>query len=143
MDLSDQARRPGATTALRICLAVASVILGNDAANDVAVEEKTQISVRPRLPRLRAFRKSGVSFSVSGMSKSEILTELPTLTPEERQEVRELLAEIDGTDWLDDGELTEDEKSLIDARLDECERHPGSFIPWDEAKARINASLKK
>ena len=77
------------------------------------------------------------------MSKTEILTELPKLTPAERQEVREVLAEIDGTDWLDDGELTNDEKSLIDARLDECERHPGSFIPWDEAKARINASLKK
>ena len=77
------------------------------------------------------------------MSKTEILTELPKLTPEERQEVRELLAEIDGTDWLDDGELTDEEKALIDARLDECERNPKSFIPWDEAKARINASLKK
>lgn len=76
------------------------------------------------------------------MSKTEILTELPKLTPEERQEVRELLAEIDGTDWLDDGGLTDDEKSLIDARLDECERNPGSFVPWDEAKARINASLE-
>ena len=51
------------------------------------------------------------------MSKTEILTELPKLTPEERQEVRELLAEIDGTDWLDDGELTDEEKALIDARL--------------------------
>lgn len=75
------------------------------------------------------------------MSKSEILTELPKLTAEERQEVRELLAEIDRTDWLDDGELTGEEKALIDARLDECERNPGSFIPWDEAKGRINASL--
>lgn len=77
------------------------------------------------------------------MSKSEILTELPKLTPEERQEVRELLAEIDGTDWLDDGELTDQEKTLLDARIDECERNPDSFIPWNEAKARINASLKK
>lgn len=76
------------------------------------------------------------------MSKTEILTELPKLTPEERQEVRELLAEIDGTDWLDDGELSDEEKALIDVRLDECERNPGSFIPWHEAKARINASLK-
>jgi putative addiction module component (TIGR02574 family) len=77
------------------------------------------------------------------MSKNEILTELPKLTPEERQEIRELLAEIDGTDWLDDGQLTEDEKALIDSRLDECERNPSSFIHWDEAKARINAHLKK
>lgn len=77
------------------------------------------------------------------MSKAEILTELPKLTPEERQEVRELLAEIDGTDWLDDGELTDKEKALIDARLDECQSNPGSFIPWDEARARIDATLKK
>jgi putative addiction module component (TIGR02574 family) len=77
------------------------------------------------------------------MSKTEILTELPKLTPEERQEVRERLAEIDGTDWLDDGQLTDDEKSLLDSRLDECERNPSSFIPWDDAKARINAHLKK
>lgn len=77
------------------------------------------------------------------MSKAEILTELPKLTPEERQEVRQRLAEIDGTDWLDDGELTDDEKTMIDVRLDECERHPNSFVPWDEARARINASLKK
>ena len=73
------------------------------------------------------------------MSKTEILTELPKLTPEERQEVRELLAEIDGTDWLDDGELTDEEKALIDTRLDECESNPSSFVPWDEAKARISA----
>jgi len=77
------------------------------------------------------------------MSKAEILTELPKLTPEERQEVRERLAEIDGTDWLDDGQLTDDEKALIDSRLDECERNPRSFIHWDEAKARIQAHLKK
>ena len=39
------------------------------------------------------------------MSKVEILNELPKLTMEERQEARELLAELDGEDWLDDDEL--------------------------------------
>jgi putative addiction module component (TIGR02574 family) len=77
------------------------------------------------------------------MSKVEILNELPTLTPEERQEVRELLADLDGEDWLDDGELTDEEKRLIDSRLDDCDRNPDAFISWDEAKARIFASLKK
>ena len=77
------------------------------------------------------------------MSKSEILQELVKLTPEERNEIRLRLAEIDGEQWLDDGELTDEEKSLIDRRLDECEHNPGSFIPWDEAKSRILASLKK
>ncbi|HLG17426.1 MAG TPA: addiction module protein [Blastocatellia bacterium] len=77
------------------------------------------------------------------MSKTEILSELPKLTPEERQEVRELLADLDGEDWLDDGELTDEEKRLIDARLDECERNPTAFVSWEEAKARMNASLTK
>jgi hypothetical protein len=40
------------------------------------------------------------------MSKSDILLELPNLTPEERQEVRLRLAELDGDDWLDDGVMT-------------------------------------
>jgi len=77
------------------------------------------------------------------MSKSEILEELTKLTPEERNEIRLRLAEIDGEQWLDDGELTDEEKSLMDRRLDECEHSPGSFIPWDEAKSKILASLKK
>jgi len=77
------------------------------------------------------------------MSKSEILEELTKLTREERNEVRLRLAEIDGEQWLDDGELTDEERRLIDRRLDECEHNPGSFIPWDEAKSKILASLKK
>jgi hypothetical protein len=77
------------------------------------------------------------------MSKAEILKELPKLTPEERDEIRLRLAELDHEQWLDDGELTDEEKRLIDARLDECEHTPGSFIPWEEAKARILANLKK
>ena len=76
------------------------------------------------------------------MTKVEILNELPKLTKVERQEIRELLAELDGETWLDDGELTEEEKRLIDSRFDECDRNPDAFIPWDEAKVRINASVK-
>ncbi len=77
------------------------------------------------------------------MSKVEILGELPKLSAEEREEVRLKLAELDREEWLDDGELTDEEKRLIDARLDACERHPGSFVAWEEAKAKILASVKK
>ena len=77
------------------------------------------------------------------MSKAEILAELSNLTSEEREEVRTRLAELDGAEWLDDRELTDEEKRLIDARLDECEDNPGSFIPWEEAKNRILANLKQ
>ena len=77
------------------------------------------------------------------MSKSAILEELPQLTAAERQEIRLRLAELDNDDWLDDGELTDAEKRLIDERLDACERDPDAFIPWEEAKARIAAGLRR
>jgi len=77
------------------------------------------------------------------MSKTEILEDLPKLTAEDRQEIRLRMAELDQDDWLDDSELTDEEKALIDARLDACERHPDAFIPWEQAKARIAADLRK
>jgi putative addiction module component (TIGR02574 family) len=77
------------------------------------------------------------------MSKAEIIEELPKLTPEERSEIQARLDDLAGQGWLDGGELTDDEKRLLDSRLDECERHPSSFVPWEQAKAQIKASLKK
>jgi putative addiction module component (TIGR02574 family) len=77
------------------------------------------------------------------MSKAEILDELPKLGPQDRAEIQARLDELAGPGWLDDGELTDEEKRLLDARLDECERNPSSFVPWEEAKARIMASLKQ
>ena len=77
------------------------------------------------------------------MTKTAILEELPKLTEEERKEIRLRLVELDQGDWLDDGELTDEEKALIDARLDACERNPGAFIPWEQAKAEIAAVHEK
>jgi hypothetical protein len=68
------------------------------------------------------------------MSKIEILGELPKLTPEERQEVRLRLAELDREDWLDDGDLTAAQKSLIEKRCQEMDANPQSSIPWEQAK---------
>ena len=52
------------------------------------------------------------------MSKTEILEELPKLTPEDRYEIRLKLAELDGDGWLDDDDpLTDEEKALLEARL--------------------------
>ena len=75
------------------------------------------------------------------MSKAEILEALPKLSPEERREIRAKLKELDDEEWLDDGELSEDEKAIIEARLDEYDRHPEAGSSWDEAKARIRAGL--
>ena len=77
------------------------------------------------------------------MSKVEILRELPKLTPEERQEVRLRLAELDQDDWLDEGILSSTEKALIEERFREMEANPATSIPWDEAKARLLAPNKR
>lgn len=77
------------------------------------------------------------------MSKTEILSELPKLSLEDRQEVRLLLARLDVDEWLDVGELSDDDKQLIDQRLDQCQLNPGSFIPWQEAKRRILDGIKQ
>ena len=77
------------------------------------------------------------------MSKAEIIEALPKLTTEERSEIQARLDELAGEGWLDGGELTSQEKRLLDSRLDECERSPASFVPWEQAKDQIIASLKK
>ena len=74
------------------------------------------------------------------MSKTEILEELPRLTPEDRYEIRVKLAELDGDRWLDDDNpLTDEQKALLDARLADMEQNPGASIPWDEARKRIES----
>jgi DNA-directed RNA polymerase sigma subunit (sigma70/sigma32) len=77
------------------------------------------------------------------MSKSDILQELPKLTPEERQEVRLRLAELDGDDWLDEGVLTDAEKALLEERFRDLDANPQTSMPWEEAKARLLAPFKR
>jgi len=77
------------------------------------------------------------------MSKTEILEALPKLTTEEREEVRLLLAELDQEDWLDDGELTEGEKALIEGRVAAFERNPETSLEWAVAEARLTARYGK
>jgi putative addiction module component (TIGR02574 family) len=51
------------------------------------------------------------------------------------------LNELDSETWFDNGELSEQEKAIIEARLDEYDRNPEAFSSWEEAKARILAGL--
>lgn len=77
------------------------------------------------------------------MSKTEILSELPKLTPAERQEIRLHLARLDGEQWLDgDDPLTDAEKALLDARLAAYEIDPEAGSSWAEVEARIKTRLK-
>jgi putative addiction module component (TIGR02574 family) len=76
------------------------------------------------------------------MSKAEIVAELPKLTPAEREEIRLKLAELDGEDWLDENEsLTDDEKALIEARVEAHESNPAAALPWDEFDERLRQRL--
>ncbi len=77
------------------------------------------------------------------MSKTEILQELSKLTPEERQEVRLRLAELDKDDWLDEEALTDAEKALIEERFRDLEANPKTSIPWEVAKARLLAAFQR
>ena len=71
------------------------------------------------------------------MSTTEILAELPRLTPDERFEIRVKLAELDGDRWLDDDDpLTDEQKILLDTRLAEMEQNPNASIPWEEPKSK-------
>ncbi len=77
------------------------------------------------------------------MSKTEILRELSNLTPEERQEVRLRLAELDQSDWLDEGELTAGEMAAIEERFRDLDANPQTSIPWEEAKAHLLTPFKR
>jgi hypothetical protein len=65
------------------------------------------------------------------MIKAEILEAPPKLNAEERREIRAKLNELD----------SEQEKAIIEARLDEYDRNPEVGSSWEEAKARILAGL--
>jgi len=74
------------------------------------------------------------------MSKAEILAELPKLTAEDRAEIQAKLDELAGDGWLDaDDPLTDEQKALIEERLDDLEKHPEKSIPWPEAETRLKA----
>lgn len=79
----------------------------------------------------------------SAMTKVEILEELPKLTAEDRQEIRQKLNEIDGDEWLDgDDPLTDGEKALLEVRLAAYEREPDRGSSWEEVEARIQSRIK-
>ena len=82
-------------------------------------------------------------YSQRAMSKAEILEQLPKLTPEERAEIIAAARKLDEAEWLDDGELTDEEKRLIMERLDACEKNPGGSIPWEQVKAELQQRFRR
>ena len=73
------------------------------------------------------------------MIKAEILEALSKLNAEERREIRAKLNELDNEAWSDNGEISEREKAIIEARLDEYDQNPETGSSCEEAKARVLA----
>ncbi|HVT88321.1 MAG TPA: hypothetical protein VHD56_05680 [Tepidisphaeraceae bacterium] len=76
------------------------------------------------------------------MSKTEIIAELPKLSPAELAEVQAKLDELAGEVWLDDGELSDGDKSKLDAALHEYSKDSNAGSSWEEVEARIRAKLR-
>jgi hypothetical protein len=71
------------------------------------------------------------------MSFAEILEEIPTLSFAQRQElVRTAIA-------LDESELTPEENSLLDARMEDFRREPEAGIPLDQLREHIAGRLSR
>ena len=77
------------------------------------------------------------------MSKAEIIAELPKLTTDELADVQARLDELAGEAWLDRGELSDVDKSALDAALAEYQKNPEVGSSWQEVEARIRAKLSR
>ena len=77
------------------------------------------------------------------MSKAEIIAELHKLTTDELADVQARLDELAGEAWLDRGELSDADKSALDAALAEYQKNPEAGSSWQEVEARIKAKLRR
>src|SRR5207237_5398014 len=71
-------------------------------------------------------------YNSTRMSKTEIIAELPHLSPEELAEVQAKLDELTGEIWHPQADLTDSDKSALDAALTEYQKNPDAGRPWDE-----------
>jgi putative addiction module component (TIGR02574 family) len=66
--------------------------------------------------------------------KPGLLEEVLSLPPQERAEILEAVWE---TLPPDDLPVTDEERTLLDARMADLEAHPEDQSPWSEVKARL------
>jgi uncharacterized protein YjbJ (UPF0337 family) len=76
------------------------------------------------------------------MSKAEILAELPKLRIDELAEIQAKLDELVGEVWLDNGQLSDDDKTALDRALAEYQRNPDAGDSWEQVKGRIEKRLR-
>ncbi len=70
------------------------------------------------------------------MSLTEILAEIPKLSFAQRQEIIRRTLEVE------DGDLTAEEKAILDERLDDFRRKPNSGIPAEQLREEVSRRLK-
>ena len=70
------------------------------------------------------------------MSTTEIIDQLPRLTPEEREAVRSRLDALDSA-----APLTPEEKRFIAGRVAAYRQNPAAAVPWAVAEADIRKQL--
>jgi putative addiction module component (TIGR02574 family) len=70
------------------------------------------------------------------MSTTEILAQLPRLSPEERDLVRSRLDDIDSS-----APLTPAEKQLVDQRVAAYRQNPDAGVSWAVAEAEIRKQI--
>ena len=75
------------------------------------------------------------------MSLTEIMTQLPQLTREQREDIASRIAELDGSAWVDPSVSTE-QRAEIERRLLEIQQGGVTWSTWDEARARIEGKLR-
>jgi hypothetical protein len=75
------------------------------------------------------------------MSKSEIIAELPRLSPDELSEVQAKLDELAGEAWRDRGELSNADKQALDAAIAAYEKSTDAGSTWDAVKSRVQSKL--
>ncbi len=90
---------------------------------------------RIRLPQCLAL--AGGGRYLWGMSKSDILQELPKLALEDRREIFDRICELEESDLLKGGEPTAEEKVLLDRELEDYTQDPTAGSPWDEVRTRL------
>jgi putative addiction module component (TIGR02574 family) len=76
------------------------------------------------------------------MSKIEILAELPHLKVEDLAEIQAKLDELAGENWLNNGELSDADKTALDAALADYQKYPNAGSSWEEVRARIRVKLR-
>ncbi|HEX4122183.1 MAG TPA: hypothetical protein VH619_16320 [Verrucomicrobiae bacterium] len=71
------------------------------------------------------------------MNFSEVLAELPKLTPAERQLLMRRALELDET------ELSAEDQSVVESRLAEHRQNPESAVPLEAMKARVRSRFSR